>query len=71
MALFSLQKDASPEALGALPQAADLAPLLDDFAATAYAVSRLDLIVTADTALAQPAVCKRGVVGAALRRSLA
>ena len=52
VALFSLQKDASPEALGALPQAADLAPLLDDFAATAYAVSRLDLIVTADTALA-------------------
>lgn len=52
VALFSLQKDAAPRALGQLPLAADLAPLLGDFSDTAFAVSRLDLIITVDTALA-------------------
>ena len=52
IALFSLQKEASPETLAQLPLAADLAPLLGGFGDTAYAASRLDLIVTVDTALA-------------------
>ena len=37
--------------LGAL-YAAELAPLLDDFSATAFAAERLDLIFSVDTALA-------------------
>lgn len=52
ISLYSLQKDAGSGARDQLPQAVDLAPFLDDFGATAYAVSQLDLIVTVDTALA-------------------
>ena len=52
VALFNMQKDAAPEALGQLPLGADLAPYLDDFSATAFAAERMDLIVTVDTALA-------------------
>ncbi|MBT3927754.1 MAG: tetratricopeptide repeat protein [Rhodospirillaceae bacterium] len=52
VSLYSLQKDAGPGALEQLPQAVDLAPFLNDFCATAFAVSRLDLIITVDTALA-------------------
>ncbi len=52
VALFSLQK----ERPGAAPldgaAIADLAPLLDDFADTAAALARLDLVVTVDTAVA-------------------
>ena len=52
IALFNLQKDASPVALSQLPLAADLAPHLDDFCDTAFAAQQMDLIVTVDTAVA-------------------
>ena len=52
VALFNLQKDASPVALSQLPLAADLAPHLEDFCDTAFAAQQMGLIVTVDTALA-------------------
>ena len=53
--LFSLQVGPQAAALGALPPGpaiADLGKTFTDFAATAMAVSRLDLVVTVDTAMA-------------------
>jgi tetratricopeptide (TPR) repeat protein len=53
--LYSLQKGPPQEALSSLPQVAriiDLAPLLDDFADTAAAISGLDLIIMTDSAVA-------------------
>jgi tetratricopeptide (TPR) repeat protein len=52
VALYSLQKDDRTGALAAPPLAADLSPVLEDFSDTAYAVAKLDLVVTVDTALA-------------------
>ena len=52
VALYSLQKEAPADALAGPPLAGDLAPLLGDFSDTAYAVQKLDLIITVDTALA-------------------
>ncbi len=50
--LYSMQRDVAANALEQLPGTVDLAPFLDDFCATAFAVSELDLIITVDTALA-------------------
>ncbi len=53
--LFSLQKGVAGAALDRLdgaPPIVDIAPLLDDFADTAAAIARLDLVVTVDTAIA-------------------
>lgn len=52
VALFGLQKGVEPDAIQALPGVPNLAPWLADFADTAFAVSRLDLVITVDTAMA-------------------
>ncbi len=52
VALFSLQKEAPAGAPLDDPRVTDLAPLLDDFAATAQAIERLDLVLSVDTAVA-------------------
>lgn len=55
IALFSLQKGSKqnvPQQLPGPRKIVDLAPFLDDFNDTAYAVGQLDLIITVDTALA-------------------
>jgi hypothetical protein len=49
--LFSLQKDQQSDNLN-LFEFIDLAPYLQDFSDTAYAISRLDLIISVDTAVA-------------------
>ena len=51
--LVSFQKGKhTAAAAGAMPLAADLAPHLVDFAATAAAIEAMDLVITVDTALA-------------------
>ena len=51
--LFSLQKGPrAGELSGAGVPALDLGPLLKDFADTAYALTRIDLLITVDTAAA-------------------
>ena len=51
--LFSLQKGGPhQEQIGDLPDAIELGPLLDDMADTAFAISRLDLVISVDTATA-------------------
>jgi len=53
--LYSLQKGPPESELEAMPEGApiiDLAPLLDDFADTADAVSELDLVLMTDSAVA-------------------
>lgn len=53
--LYSLQKGPPQQAISSLPRGArivDLAPLLDDFADTAAAISYLDLIIMTDSAVA-------------------
>jgi lipoprotein NlpI len=52
VALFSLQKEQPAQDRLESPEVTDLGPLLDDFAATATAIERLDLIITVDTAVA-------------------
>lgn len=51
----SLQKDRSDDDVALLrrhPEIIDLGPWLDDFAAAAAAISRLDLVIAVDTAVA-------------------
>ena len=53
--LYSLQKGPPQRAISELPREAriiDLAPLLDDFADTAAAISHLDLVIMTDSAVA-------------------
>lgn len=50
--LFGLQKNLSAEPLRQVPWLTDLGPVLQDFADTAQAVARLDLVITVDTAIA-------------------
>jgi ADP-heptose:LPS heptosyltransferase len=53
--LYSLQKGPRTDELSALPRGGpiiDLAPLLDDFADTAAAISQLDLVIMTDSAVA-------------------
>jgi hypothetical protein len=52
VALISLQKGAAADAIAALPEITNLGPLLDDFADTAAALARLDLVISVDTAVA-------------------
>lgn len=52
VALFSLQKEQPAEDPLSAPGVTDLGPSLDDFADTAAAVERLDLVITVDTAVA-------------------
>jgi hypothetical protein len=51
-ALVSLQKGAGADDIAAIPGALDLGPRLEDFAATAAAIARLDLVIAVDTATA-------------------
>ena len=53
--LLSLQKERSEDDMALLrrhPEIVDLAPWLDDFAAAAAALARLDLVIAVDTAIA-------------------
>lgn len=52
IALFSLQKPPHDGDLDNTPSICDLGPYLNDFGDTAYALSRLDLVVTVDTSVA-------------------
>jgi hypothetical protein len=49
---FSLQVDAPNDGLDKFPQVIDLAPDVKDFADTAAAIEKLDLVITVDTAVA-------------------